>query len=129
MAVKWNIENISLRDVGSADSVEITHMLISAYDSYGSGDNVKSHREFISWVPKNPIYYADSGTAKAVAQTAAFDNWLEVDSDHTSWMERVEWSVRTKIWQADYTGGTDSYTISRVVQLTDSAEVVNPLGL
>ena len=128
MSIKWKIEDICLRDVGLADSVEITHMTLSAMDSYGSGTLRQSHKELIEWVPKNPIYYSDSDTAKAVAQSAAFDNWLEIDSDHTRWMETVEWKVRTEIWQRE-SFLSDSNRLTRTVYLNDSAEVVNPLGL
>ena len=129
MSIKWKILDINLRDVGSADSVEVTHMTIRAYDSVGSGVTSNFAEEQIDWVPKNPIYYQDSATARAVAQSSAFDNWLEIDSDHTRWMERVEWVVRTRIWNADHHSGGDSYKLTKTIQLSDSAEVVNPLGL
>jgi hypothetical protein len=127
-SVKWKITSLDLRDVGTGDSVEVTRFAISLSDSDGSG-LVASDR-YVTWVPRESIYYADSATARGVAQSAAFDNWLEIDSEHTNWMQRVQWELKTELWNRihDYYD-SDNNRLVKTVELTDSADVANPLGL
>jgi hypothetical protein len=124
----WKIESLNLKPVGTGDSVEVTKFTLVVEDSAGNG--VQFGQSVHDWVPKQSVYYPDSATARAVSQSDAFDNWLELDSEHTHWMQRVQWSLKTNLYlrEADLSED-DSYRISKLVILNDSAEVVNPLGL
>lgn len=127
--VKWKIDYIDLRNVGTADSVEVTHFGLILSDSTGTGI---VEEKWIDWTPREAIYYQDSATARLVAQSAAFDNWLEIDSDHIDWMKRVQWELKSNLWNTahDYfdSDGTGDDPV-KTVKLTDSTGVVNPLGL
>ena len=70
----------------------------------------------------------DSAAARAITQSIAFDDWLEVDSEHIDWMKAAQWSLKTKLWEAAH-NTYDSNRPVKTVLLNDSAEVVNPLGL
>lgn len=133
MSAKWKIKQIYLTDVGSADSVEVVKFRIGVSDSIGTGYGF-GHEETIPWVPKQSIYYADSASARGIGQDSAFDDWIEnIDSEHRTWMERVEWTVKTRMWESftDLSPAEwgDSYNVVKSVPLDDSAPVVNPLGL
>ena len=124
-SVKWKIRYLDMFPAGSGDSVEITRFGLSLSDSTGTGI---SEREDIDWSPRESLYYSDSATARAITQSIAFDDWLEVDSEHTDWMKAAQWSLKTKIWKIAHEMG-DSDRPVKTVLLNDSAEVVNPLGL
>jgi hypothetical protein len=127
-SVKWKINYLDLVDVGTADSVEVVHFQIGLSDSTGFGVSVT---DTIDWTPRESIYYADSATARSVAQSTAFDDWLEIDSEHTEWMLKTQWALKHRLWNKahDHFDSDNPSNAVMTIHLTDSADVVNPLGL